>query len=61
MELMITRVEGAPVGTRPVEIVERKGLGHPDTMCDALADSLRTSSGFRRQGKTEYVHGHAPT
>ncbi len=24
----------------PVEIVERKGLGHPDTLCDALAETL---------------------
>jgi S-adenosylmethionine synthetase len=24
----------------PVEIVERKGLGHPDTICDALAERL---------------------
>jgi len=26
--------------TQPVEIVERKGTGHPDTMCDALAEEL---------------------
>lgn len=24
----------------PVEIVERKGIGHPDTICDALAENL---------------------
>lgn len=24
----------------PVEFVERKGLGHPDTICDALAETL---------------------
>ncbi len=24
----------------PVEVVERKGLGHPDTICDALAEEL---------------------
>jgi hypothetical protein len=23
-----------------VEVVERKGLGHPDTICDALAEAL---------------------
>lgn len=23
-----------------IEIVERKGLGHPDTICDALAESF---------------------
>lgn len=25
---------------RPVEIVERKGLGHPDSICDALAEEF---------------------
>ncbi|HEY6824014.1 MAG TPA: methionine adenosyltransferase, partial [Steroidobacteraceae bacterium] len=26
--------------TAPYEVVERKGLGHPDTLCDALAENL---------------------
>jgi S-adenosylmethionine synthetase len=26
--------------SQPVEIVERKGIGHPDTICDALAEEL---------------------
>lgn len=26
--------------TRAVEVVERKGVGHPDTICDALAEQL---------------------
>jgi len=29
-----------PYYGRPVEIVERKGIGHPDTICDALAEEL---------------------
>ncbi len=29
-----------PVALSPVEIVERKGIGHPDTICDALAENL---------------------
>ncbi len=33
-----------------VEIVERKGLGHPDTICDALAES------FSRALSYEYRH-----
>lgn len=28
------------VDSQPVEIVERKGTGHPDTICDALAEEL---------------------
>jgi S-adenosylmethionine synthetase len=30
-----------PVVQQPVEIVERKGIGHPDTICDALPFNLR--------------------
>lgn len=29
-----------PFKSQTVEIVERKGLGHPDTICDALAEEL---------------------
>jgi S-adenosylmethionine synthetase len=29
-----------PVARRSVEIVERKGLGHPDTMCDLAAEEI---------------------
>ena len=40
MELVIrTRESGAP-GSQPVEIVERKGLGHPDTICDGIAEHI---------------------
>ena len=30
----------APAYDPPVEFVERKGAGHPDTICDALAEGL---------------------
>ena len=35
-----------------VEIVERKGLGHPDTICDALAETL--SRNLCREYKTRF-------
>lgn len=40
MNLNITLQNSAPVWSLPVEMVERKGRGHPDTICDALADEL---------------------
>ncbi len=40
MHLKIQPLSERPVGTQPVEIVERKGLGHPDTICDILAENL---------------------
>jgi S-adenosylmethionine synthetase len=39
-ELNIRRLEGAPPGRQAVEVVERKGLGHPDTICDAIAEHV---------------------
>ena len=39
---------GIPAGT-PIEIVERKGLGHPDTLSDALGEHLScTYSNYTR-------------
>lgn len=37
------RVEGSkatPVSERRIELVERKGIGHPDTLCDGIAESV---------------------
>ncbi|HCC69229.1 MAG TPA: methionine adenosyltransferase [Nitrospiraceae bacterium] len=31
---------GTPVSDNKVEIVERKGLGHPDYMCDSIMESI---------------------
>jgi len=42
MRPVITRMDSGP-WSHPVEIVERKGIGHPDTMCDALAEELSRS------------------
>lgn len=33
-------VSSRPPGDEPIEVVERKGLGHPDSICDALAETL---------------------
>ena len=40
MKLEIGPLEAASAAALPFEIVERKGLGHPDTICDALAENL---------------------
>lgn len=39
MHLAIEAIEGRPVPDRRIEVVERKGLGHPDTICDAVAEA----------------------
>jgi S-adenosylmethionine synthetase len=40
MRLEISYLNAPAVGSLPLEIVERKGIGHPDTICDALAEEL---------------------
>jgi len=42
-------VSANPLTDDAVEVVERKGLGHPDTICDALAES------FSRALSREYL------
>lgn len=39
MNLIIDRAAATP-GEGEIEIVERKGLGHPDTICDAVMESV---------------------
>src|SRR3989304_5613892 len=43
MDLCVSALEGTSAGGGGVEIVERKGLGPPDTLCDALAEELSRS------------------
>jgi S-adenosylmethionine synthetase len=43
MELRVSELRGTGAAEGDVEIVERKGLGHPDTLCDALAEELSRS------------------
>ncbi len=38
--IVVDRLERSPVEKGPVEIVERKGIGHPDSIADGLAESV---------------------
>ena len=40
MPVSLNPLESPRVADQPVEIVERKGRGHPDSICDALAEEL---------------------
>ncbi len=40
MKPVISLLEAPSPASLPLEIVERKGLGHPDTICDALTENL---------------------
>ncbi|HXV22356.1 MAG TPA: methionine adenosyltransferase [Desulfuromonadales bacterium] len=38
--VVVETYQGKAVNEQTVEIVERKGTGHPDTMCDAIMDAI---------------------
>lgn len=38
--IVITEATGEYINRLPVEIVERKGIGHPDSLCDGIAERI---------------------
>jgi S-adenosylmethionine synthetase len=38
--LAIEALQSTPVDLRRIELVERKGVGHPDTICDSLVEAI---------------------
>ena len=38
--IVVERMDSVPYWKRDVEMVERKGIGHPDTMADGIAESV---------------------
>lgn len=40
MRILIHQTSAVPVDAQPLEIVERKGKGHPDSICDAIAEGV---------------------
>ena len=40
MTLTLEALSDRPVSRRRLELVERKGLGHPDTVCDSLVEAV---------------------
>ena len=41
--IAVEALKGRTVAEHPVEIVERKGIGHPDTMCDSIMEAISVS------------------
>ncbi len=39
-KIIVERVNLIPVEKQKIEIVERKGLGHPDSLCDGIAEAV---------------------
>ena len=43
--IQVTAMDGRPVEDQAVEIVERKGIGHPDSICDGVAEHVARALG----------------
>lgn len=39
-QVLVQRLEQPPISEQRIEIVERKGLGHPDSICDAVMEEV---------------------
>lgn len=49
-----TQIQQDPVEKRDTELVERKGLGHPDSICDGIAESI--SRELSREYRERFGH-----
>jgi S-adenosylmethionine synthetase len=38
--IIVETYPGTPIADQHIEIVERKGTGHPDTLCDSIMESI---------------------
>lgn len=57
-KIVIEKLNKRPVEKEEIEIVERKGLGHPDSICDGLAEiaSSKLSQYYLRKFKRIFHH-----
>jgi S-adenosylmethionine synthetase len=39
-QIFVEHLQNKPVGQQMVELVERKGVGHPDSICDAIMEAV---------------------
>ena len=43
--IVVSEATGQHIEDFPVEIVERKGIGHPDSLCDGIAEEIMRALG----------------
>jgi len=56
--IVVNGSKRTPLEKQPLEIVERKGVGHPDSMCDAIMDqvSVELSKAYLKEFGTILHH-----
>jgi len=58
VNVRVEPLEGRPAGSCSIEIVERKGIGHPDTICDMLSERLSVALSRHYLGRFGRVLHH---
>jgi S-adenosylmethionine synthetase len=47
--ILLEELKRSPVAQQRIELVERKGKGHPDSICDAVAEAVSLALGWEYQ------------
>jgi S-adenosylmethionine synthetase len=56
--ILVAALEQVPLEKQRIEVVERKGLGHPDTMCDSIMNEVSVNLSKEYLEKTGSVLHH---
>ena len=56
--IFVTSLEQVPLEEQKIEVVERKGLGHPDTMCDFIMNEVSVNLSKEYLDKIGYIMHH---
>lgn len=56
--IVVEQLKNIPLPQQRIEIVERKGLGHPDNMCDAIMDRISVKLSQEYLQKTGAILHH---
>ncbi|TYL36486.1 S-adenosylmethionine synthetase [Natronococcus pandeyae] len=54
----IASVDEDPIQSRPSEFVERRGIGHPDTICDGIAEAISRALSRRYREAVGHILHH---
>ncbi len=56
--ILVDVLKQTPIEQQKLEIVERKGLGHPDCMCDSIMDRISVQLSQEYKKKTGVIRHH---
>ena len=56
--IFVASLEQVPLEEQKIEVVERKGLGHPDTMCDFIMNEVSVNLSKEYLDKIGYIMHH---